>query len=115
CDYADDLQIAGAVAAYSQQPTLENAKRIRGQAKKLADHELSIGLAAGLAMQGKYEQAVAAAKTIRLDPSRGRAMILKHQPTKERVEQFLKEFPLDGLYGGLGDLAESLIMIGDEA
>src|SRR5687768_5488705 len=99
CDYADDLRIAGLVAAYSPKPTDANARRIRGAAKLYSEDELAFGLASGLAMQGKYEQAEAIARGTRINESKIRGVILNHRPTKERVEEYWDEFPREKLYG----------------
>ena len=121
CDHPDDLRIAGLVAAYSAEPTIANAKRLRGPAKRFEELELTFGLAAGLAMQGKHEAALAIANSLATDGvGRGRptvrSVLLRHRPTREQIDAFLKEFPAAKL--GADEFkraAEAVVLAGDDA
>lgn len=120
CDHPDDLRIAGLVAAYSDQPTIANAKRLRGRAQRYEDFELAFGLAAGLAMQGKHDAALAIANSVApnaLGPGRAsvRSVLLRHRPNKEQVGAFL-EFPAARL--GPDEFlraAEAVVLAGEDA
>lgn len=122
CDLPHDLRIAGLVAAYSTEPTIANAKRLRGRAQRLDENELAFGLAAGLAMQGKHEAALAIANSLVPNaigisgrPS-ARSVILRYRPTKEQVEAFLREFPAARLDPqDFLRVAEAVVLAGEDA
>jgi len=121
CDHPDDLRIAGLVAAYSSEPTIANAKRVRGTAQKYEDFELAFGLAAGLAMQGKHEAALVIANSVATDSmGRGRpsvrSVVLRHQPAKAAVDAYLREFPAAKLWPDeFMRVAEAVVLAGDDA
>jgi hypothetical protein len=121
CDLPDDLRIAGLVAAYSADPTIANARRLRGRAQRLDESELAFGLAAGLAMQGKHEAALAVANSLPPNAigsgrASARSVVLRHRPTKEQVNAYLREFPAARL--GPHEFlraAEAVILAGEDA
>lgn len=114
CGFPSDLRLAGLVASYTPDPSIANAKTVRGKAKLYSTGDLAFGLARGLSLQGKFSEAAKLATVEKTKEAVIRALVLRANPTKETVESFVRDFPLEKLYGGLWELAEASVLVGDE-
>jgi hypothetical protein len=111
-------RLAGLVAAHTPgSESVAGALQLHGP-EPASRSELAIGLAAGLAMRGRMKEAAAVADALHFPPDQTAAhsIILSYQPTKANLDQFLKRFRVEQLWGDdLKRVARVAVMAGDPA